>query len=164
MERNRNLGFLHKRCPWWRCADDACFGVAWEDSSALFDVWNQCAGATRSRILDPAVTEEKPYIHSFYDNREVPWGVADGSVGPEDDPRRGAWANGFHWDSLYSSSQYQSGGRRGMTQWREGWGGQLSRSGSRTGSVRRARETHGPNAPGGLIPMGVDFFFSSTRA
>ena len=153
-----------KRCPWWRCADDACFGVAWEDSSALFDVWNQCAGATRSRILDPAVTEEKPYIHSFYDNREVPWGVADGSVGPEDDPRWGAWANGFHRDSLYSSSQYQSGGRRGMTQWREGWGGQPSRSGSRTGSVRRARETHGPNAPGGLIPMGVDFFGSSTRA
>ena len=68
------------RCPWWRCADDACFGAAWDDSSALFDMWNRCAGATRSRILDPVVTEEKPYIYSFYDNEEVPWGVADGSI------------------------------------------------------------------------------------
>ena len=83
------------------------------------------------------MTEEKPYIYSFYDNEEVPWGVADGSIGPEDDPRWGAWANGFHHDSLYSFSQYQSGGRRGMTQWIKGWGGQLSRGGSRTqGAVR----------------------------
>ena len=120
------------RCPWWRCADDTCFGAAWDDSSALVDRWNLCAGATHSRIPDPVVTEEKPYIYSVYDNLEVPWGVADGSIGLEEDPRWGAWANGFHHDPLYSFSQYQSGGRRGMAQWRKGWGGQLSRGGSGT--------------------------------
>ena len=75
--------------------------AAWEDSSAPVDAWNRCAGAAQSSTLVPAVTGEKPYVHSFYDNREEPWGVEDGSVGPEDDPRWGAWANGFHWDPLY---------------------------------------------------------------
>ena len=78
------------------------------------------------------MTEEKPYIHSFYDDLDVPWGVADSSIGLEEDPRWGAWANGFHHDPLYSFSQYMSGGRRGMAQWRKGWGGQLHMGGSRT--------------------------------
>ena len=34
--------------------------------------------------------------------------------------------------AVHCKNKYQSGGRRGMTQWRKGWGGQLSRGGSRT--------------------------------
>ena len=115
------------RCPWWRCADDSCVGAAWDDSPAQFDRWNRCAGATYSRILDPVRTEEKPFVYSFYDNEEVPWGVADGSI-----EQGGYWASYAGYGTLFSFSQYQSGGRRGMTQWRKGWGGQLSRGGSRT--------------------------------
>ena len=77
---------------------------------------------TCSRILDPVRTKETPYIYSFYDNEEVPWGIADGSI-----ERGGYWASYAGYDTLFSFSQYQSGGRRGMAQWRKGWGGQLSK-------------------------------------
>ena len=110
------------RCPWWRCADDSCIGAAWDDSPALVDRWNRCAGVTCSRILDPVRTKETPYIYSFYDNEEVPWGIADGSI-----ERGGYWASYAGYDTLFSFSQYQSGGRRGMTRGRNqrdglGWG------------------------------------------
>ena len=87
---------------------------------------------TRSSRLEPVGTEEMGYGSSIYDNTVEPWGITEGS-GEQD----GHWATYAGYGTLFDASQYQTGGRRGMMQWRKGWGGQQSRSGSSTQGAAR---------------------------
>ena len=113
------------RCPWWCCADEECTGAAWSDSDGAVNAWNQEAGLTRSWPLDPVQSARSEWMGygSVYNNTAEPWGITDG--GNEQD---GYWRAYKGYGTLFDASQHQSGGSRGMMQWRNGWGGQQSRS------------------------------------
>ena len=96
--------------------------AAWCDSDGAVDAWNQEAGLPRSRPLDPVRTEGMGY-RSVYNNATVPWGITDGG-----NEVKGYWRAYEGYGELFDASQYQTGGSRGMMQWRNGWGGQQSRS------------------------------------
>ena len=67
---------------------------------------------------------------SVYNNATVPWGITDGwGITKGGDGLEGRYWRAYKgYGELFDASQYQTGGSRGMMQWRNGWGGQQSRS------------------------------------
>ena len=113
------------RCPYWCCADISCDGAAWDDSEGAVYAWNEEAGLTRSHELYPERTEGMGYS-SVYNNARVPWGITDGwGITKGGDGLEGRYWRAYEgYGELFDASQRQTGGSRGMRQWRSDWGGQ----------------------------------------
>ena len=119
------------RCPYWCCTDILCDGAAWDDSEGAVYAWDEEVGLTRSQTLYPERTEGMGYS-SIYDNLREPWGITEGwGITRGGDGLEGRyWRAHKGYGELFDASQYQTGSRRGMRQWRSGWGGQQDRSSS----------------------------------